>query len=111
MLGGLTGLGRRFTPVGYVERRKKFIFSGNGTADAIDRFLAVRVITVALVPIIFIVMYIWNPFNLEGLVQFLAFVLLSFARLVGPDAILSTTRSEERQHAMQVQLPDVLDFL
>jgi tight adherence protein C len=111
VLGGLTGLGRRFTPVGYVDSvRKKFIFSGNGTADAIDRFLAVRVITVALVPIIFIVMYIWNPFNLEGLIQFLAFVLLSFALLVGPDAILSR-RVEERQHAMQVQLPDVLDLL
>jgi tight adherence protein C len=111
VLSGLTGVGRRFTPVGYVDNvRKKFIFSGNGTADAIDRFLAIRVITVALVPVIFIVMYLWNPFNLEGLVQFVAFVLLSFALLVGPDAILSR-RVEERQHAMQVQLPDVLDLL
>jgi tight adherence protein C len=111
VLGGLTNLGRRFTPVGYVDNvRKKFIFAGNGTADAVDRFLAIRVITIALVPVIFIVAYIWNPFNLEGLIQFLVFVLLSFALLVGPDAILSR-RVEERQHAMQVQLPDVLDLL
>jgi tight adherence protein C len=111
VLGGLTSVGRRFTPTGYVDNvRKKFIFSGNGTADAVDRFLAVRVITVALVPVIFIIMYIWNPFGLKGLVQFLAFVLLSFALLLGPDAILSR-RVEERQHAMQVQLPDVLDLL
>jgi tight adherence protein C len=111
VVGAFTSLGRRFTPVGYVDNvRKKFIFAGNGTADAVDRFLAIRVITVALVPIIFIVTYLWNPFNLEGLIQFLVFVLLSFALLVGPDAILSR-RVEERQHAMQVQLPDVLDLL
>lgn len=111
VVGGLTSLGRRFTPVGYVDNvRKKFIFAGNGTADAVDRFLAMRVITVVLVPILFIVMYLWNPFNLEGLIQFLAFALLSFALLVGPDAVLSR-RVEERQHAMQVQLPDVLDLL
>lgn len=111
VLGGLTSLGRRFTPVGYVDSvRKKFIFAGNGTADAVDRFLAMRVITVALVPVIFILMYIWNPFHLEGLIQFLVFTLLAFALLVGPDAILSR-RVEERQHAMQVQLPDVLDLL
>jgi len=111
VVGAFTSLGRRFTPVGYVDNiRKKFIFAGNGTADAVDRFLAIRVITVALVPVIFIVVYLWNPLGLEGLIQFLAFALLSFALIVGPDAILSR-RVEERQHAMQVQLPDVLDLL
>jgi tight adherence protein C len=111
VLDGLTGLGRRFTPVGYVDNvRKKFIFAGNGSADAVDRFLAIRVITVVLVPVLFIVVYIWNPINLEGLIQFLTFALLSFALLIGPDAVLSR-RVEERQHAMQVQLPDVLDLL
>lgn len=111
VLGGLTSVGRRFTPVGYVDSvRKKFIFAGNGTADAVDRFLAVRVITVALVPILFIVFYIWNPLRLEGMLQLASFALLSFALLIGPDAMLSR-RVEERQHAMQVQLPDVLDLL
>ena len=111
VVSGLTSVGRRFTPVGYVDNiRKKFIFSGNGSADAVDRFLAVRVITVALVPVIFIVMFIWNPLALEGMIQFLAFALLSFALLLGPDAILSR-RVEERQHSMQIQLPDVLDLL
>jgi len=111
VLGGLTSLGRRFTPVGYVDNvRKKFIFSGNGTADAVDRFLAIRVITVALVPVLFIVFYIWNPLRFEGLMQFAVFALVSLALLIGPDAMLSR-RVEERQHAMQVQLPDVLDLL
>jgi tight adherence protein C len=111
VVGGLTSLGRRFTPTGYTDSiRKKFIFAGNGSADAVDRFLAVRVITVALIPIVWIVVYLWNPVNLEGFIQFLVAVLLSVALLLGPDAMLSR-RVEERQHSMQVQLPDVLDLL
>ena len=62
MLGGLTNLGRRFTPVGYADNvRKKFIQAGDGTADAVDRFLAIRVITVAaIIPII------WFSFTCES---------------------------------------------
>jgi len=111
VLGGLTNLGRRFTPVGYVDNvRKKFIYAGNGSADAVDRFLAVRVITVLLTPLAFILMYVWNPIGAEGMTQFLAFALLAFALLAGPDAILSR-RVQERQHELQVSLPDVLDLL
>jgi tight adherence protein C len=111
VVGGLTSIGRRFTPTGYVDNiRRKFIFAGNGSADAVDRFLAVRVITIALIPLVWIGVYLWNPINLEGFVQFLVALLLSVALGLGPDAILSR-RVEERQHAMQVQLPDVLDLL
>ena len=111
VLGGLTNLGRRFTPVGYVDSvRKKFIYAGNGSADAVDRFLAVRVITVLLTPFAFILMYVWNPIGADGMTQFLAFALLAFALLAGPDAILSR-RVQERQHELQVSLPDVLDLL
>jgi tight adherence protein C len=111
VVGGLTNVGRRFTPTGYVDNiRRKFIFAGNGSADAVDRFLAVRVITVALIPLVWIGVYLWNPINLEGIVQFLVALLLSVALALGPDAMLSR-RVEERQHAMQVQLPDVLDLL
>ncbi|MFN8039381.1 MAG: type II secretion system F family protein [Acidimicrobiales bacterium] len=111
VLGGLTNLGRRFTPVGYVDSvRKKFIYAGNGSADAVDRFLAVRVITVLLTPLAFVLMYVWNPIGVDGMTQFLAFALLAFALLAGPDAILSR-RVQERQHELQVTLPDVLDLL
>ncbi|MGZ4718083.1 MAG: hypothetical protein ACXWCB_15455, partial [Acidimicrobiales bacterium] len=53
VLSGLTNLGRRFTPVGYTDNvRQKFIRAGDGTNDAVDRFLAIRVITVAsIIPI------------------------------------------------------------
>src|SRR3954467_6391526 len=50
ILGGLTSLGRRFTPVGYVDNvRKKFIFSGNGSVEAVDRFMAFRVLTIVAI--------------------------------------------------------------
>lgn len=111
VLGGLTNLGRRFTPTGYVDGiRKKFIYAGNGSADAVDRFLAVRVITVLLIPVLFVVVYLWNPFGLEGMVQLAAFALFGFALLAGPDAVLNR-RVEARQHELRIMLPDVLDLL
>ena len=111
VLGGLTNLGRRFTPVGYVDNvRKKFINSGNGSADAVDRFLAVRVVTVFAIIPLFWVFYIWNPIGFEGVTQFAAFGLFFVACILGPDTILSR-RVQERQHDLRVMLPDVLDLL
>jgi len=111
VMGGLTNLGRRFTPVGYTDSvRKKFIFAGNGSADAVDRFLAIRVITILLLPVLFVFVFIWNPVRLDGTMQLLVFALFGFALLVGPDAVLNR-RVEARQHELQVQLPDVLDLL
>jgi tight adherence protein C len=111
ILHGLTNLGRRFTPTGYVDGvRTKFIYAGNPSSDAVDRFLAVRVITVALIPVVFIFAFLWNPLGLEGLMQIGVFLLLSLVFLLAPDAILSR-RVEERQKEIQLQLPDVLDLL
>jgi tight adherence protein C len=111
VLDGLTTLGRRFTPVGYTDNvRKKYIQAGDGSADTIDRFLAVRVITVACIPVAFIGVYFWNPLNVTGLPQTLLFLLLAAALLMGPDAMLSR-RVEERQHDLRIKLPDILDLL
>lgn len=111
VLAGLTNLGRRFTPAGYVDKvRKKFISAGDGSVDAIDRFLAVRVITVALIPLMFVVVYVWNPVQVKGMMQLLVFLLLSAALVLGPDAVLNR-RVEERQYELRVKLPDILDLL
>jgi tight adherence protein C len=111
VLGSLTSLGRRFTPVGYVDSvRKKFIFSGNGSAEAVDRFMAIRVLTVtAIFPLIWF-FYIWNPIGFDGMMQLLCFALFFVACLIGPDTILSR-RVAERQHDLRVKLPDILDLL
>ena len=111
VLGGLTSLGRRFTPTGYVDNvRKKYVQAGDGSAETIDRFLAVRVITVAMLIPIFWFVFFWNPLGTAGLMQWLVFILLAAAMIVGPDALLSR-RVEERQHDLRVKLPDILDLL
>lgn len=111
VLGGLTNLGRRFTPTGYVDGiRQKYIYAGEGSADAVDKFLAVRVITIALVPVAFWFSYIWNPQELSGTIQLLFFGVIALALVLGPDAMLNR-RVDARQTAMRRQLPDVLDLL
>ncbi len=111
VLGGLTSLGRRFTPVGYVDGvRQKFIYAGEGSADAVDKFLAVRVITIALFPVALWFVFIWNPQGLEGTIQLVLFGVIAAGLILGPDAILNR-RVEARQTAMRRQLPDVFDLL
>jgi tight adherence protein C len=105
----LTGLGRRLTPVGYVDQvKEKFVFAGKGSPDAVDRFLAIRVLTVALVPVLFIFIYGFS--GLSGMLSHAVFGLFTLALVLGPDAILNR-QVEERQHELRVKLPDVLDLL
>src|SRR5207245_10462866 len=48
----LTGLGRRLTPVGFVEpHRRKLVVAGKPARDDLDRFLAIRVLSIALIPV------------------------------------------------------------
>ncbi len=109
IMGGLVGLARRFTPVGYIDQvRKRFVASGRLDPAAVDRFLAIRVVTVALIPVNFLFVYfVLQP---PGLLKHAAFLLLSLALFLGPDAVLKR-RVEERKHAIRVSLPDVLDLL
>jgi tight adherence protein C len=111
VLSNLTELGRRFTPVGYVDQiRKKFIQSGEGSADAVDRFLAMRVVAVvSLVPGMWFV-FILNPLGFEGMMQLIVAGLVVLVAVMGPDARLNR-RVQERQHELRVTLPDVLDLL
>jgi tight adherence protein C len=107
----LTSIGRRFTPVGYVDTvRKKFIQAGRGSAEAVDRFMALRVVAiVAIVPMTWFV-FIFNPIGFEGLMQIIVWGLFVALAIFGPDATLNR-RVAERQHELQVTLPDVLDLL
>ena len=51
-MAGLTGLGKRFTPTGYVDKvRVKLISAGKADQESFDRFMAIRVVTVVLAPI------------------------------------------------------------
>ena len=111
VLGGLTSVGRRLTPVGYADSiRTKFIQSGNGSADAVDRFMAIQVVMLASIIPVFWLIYIANPVGLSGFTQLLCFVILCAALIFTPYTLL-TRRVDERQHELRLKLPDILDLL
>jgi tight adherence protein C len=111
VLGALTSLGRRLTPVGYVDGvRQKFVLSGRPNSESVDRFLAIRVVTVAAVPVAFWFCYFWNPLGLSGKTQMGVFGLLGLLLVLGPDASLNR-KVEDRQKTIQRQLPDIIDLL
>lgn len=109
LLNGLTKLGGRFTPVGYVDNvRKKFIYAGKISADGVDRFLASRVITVVAIPFWFVFVALFVPF--EGILRLGTLGLGAALLALGPDSMLNR-KVEERQTEMQRKLPDILDIL
>ena len=111
ILSALTSVGRRLTPVGYVDGvRHKFILSGRPSAAQIDRFLAIRVITVVLVPVSFWFFYIWNPLAIAGKTQLAATALAGLALLVGPDARLNRAVADRQKEILR-GLPDIIDLL
>src|SRR5947209_5459347 len=95
LTGLLTGLGKRFTPEGYVQStRKKLVIAGKPTQDEIDRFLAVRVITIALVPAVAVALFVVKLLDqaaskslLHGKMPVVLFGFLALGLVLGPDAL------------------------
>ena len=111
VLLGLTSVGRRLTPVGYVEGvRHKFVLSGRPSAQMIDRFLAIRVVTVVAAPLSIWFFFFWNPLELTGNTRLGVTALVVLALIIGPDAQLNRA-VEERQTAIRKGLPDIIDLL
>ena len=111
ILAGLTGVGQRFTPAGYVEGAKtKLIRAGYRGPDAADRFMAIRVVTVVAAPIVALAFAWWNPLDWDGLLFLGTIGFILFAFVAGPDAILNR-KVEERQYELRRKLPDVMDLL
>src|SRR4029453_12351646 len=109
VLKGLTALGGRFTPVGYVDTvRQKFVYAGRVSSDGVDRFLAIRVITVVMIPGWFLFVTLFLP--VQGILRLGMLGLGGAMLLLGPDAMLNR-KVEERQYLMQRKLPDILDLL
>ena len=103
----LTDIGRRFTPTGYVDKvRMKFVYAGEPSPDAVDRFLATQVAGV----VVAVVVSLFAIVALDGLFRW---AIIGFALLLGflgPSATLNR-KVEDRQHQLRVKLPDVLDLL
>jgi len=111
LVDGVTGLGRRFTPVGYVEKvKQKLIYAGKPDQAAVDRFLGIRVVTVGLAVLVFLLLFVFNLLGLTGNLRLAVPGLLILGLILGPDSILNR-QVEERQHEIQITLPDVMDLL
>ncbi len=111
VIEGLTGLGKRLTPTGYVEKvRLKFVHMGNPSPQAVDRFLALRVVTVAAAILTFLFVFVINLTPFTGKMQFAVGGLLIAVFLIGPDSVINR-KVEDRQKEIQRSLPDVLDLL
>src|SRR6202012_3640839 len=90
VLHGLTDLGRRFTPVGYVEKvRLKFVYAGEPSAEADDRFLAVRAVTADAAVLSVIITFFTTLIPGEGTSKLLVGGLLVMIFLIGPDSWLN----------------------
>src|ERR1041384_3378891 len=64
VLHTFTGLGRRLSPKGYVEGvRHKFVLLGRLGADPVDRFLAIRFVTVVAILPVWILIKLFLPLS------------------------------------------------
>jgi len=109
VLARFSDLGRRLTPAGYVAKStEKLNHAGKGLAKDVDRFLAVRVVTVLLIPVAFFLCF--GVLHLSGRMGQIAFLFVAMLLILGPDAQLNR-EVEERKYKIQMKLPDVLDLL
>jgi tight adherence protein C len=110
VLSKLITLGRRVSPVGYVNGVKdRFTALGRPEADAVDRFLAVRVVTAVLAPIAALYMFLAGPVT-GGLTKLMVTGMTFAIFWLGPEAVLNR-KVGERQMAIRRALPDTLDLL
>lgn len=111
LVTGLNGIGRRFTPAGYTDKvRQRFVWAGDPDPRSVDRFLAVRVITIALAFVAFLVVFVLGLLPVEGMPKLIVGGVLVGGLVMGPDSMLKK-RVQARQHEIQITLPDVLDLL
>ena len=109
IVSGLIGLARRYTPVGYVEKtKKKLVVSGKFDPVDLDRFLALRVVTIAIIPVALFLFFV--VLGLHGKTGLLVAALSVLFLVLGPDAVLNR-KVQERQESIRRALPDILDLL
>lgn len=108
VFGNATSLGRRFTPVGYVEgARKKLMHAGRRGPEELDRYLAMRAFTIGAIPLAGLIII---ALPIGGRNAILMFALITLALVIGPDARLNAA-ADVRRKQIRRQLPDVLDLL
>lgn len=112
IMKGATPFIRRNAPSGYVDRvREKLIQLGHPTADAVDRFMAVRLFSLLVIPFAFFLFFFTGiPGAVFGRFSLVVFFMLTIITVAGPDAYLNN-RVAARKLLIIQQLPDILDLL
>ncbi|MGH9085231.1 MAG: type II secretion system F family protein [Acidimicrobiales bacterium] len=109
ILSGLTSVGQRLTPKGYLDStRAKLVSAGTGDQASVDRFLAVRVVTFALAPVAAYLTWTYVP--VSGIGRLMATLIVAAIFVIGPDSILDR-KVQDRQFEIRRRLPDVMDLL
>ena len=110
-LSKLTGLGRRFTPTGYVDKvRQKFVLAGVQTPESVDRFIAFKTVSFPAGGVLFILILFFNVLPLQGIMQLIGAVAFGGGLAWGPDLALNHKVDARRAHIMR-SMPDTLDLL
>jgi len=105
----LVGLLKRFLPTDYLDKlRHKLVIAGRSTAEEIDQFLVLRVLSIVAIPVLWLVVLTLT--SLTGKTLLAVVVFIGIAGAIGPDAWLNRVVAE-RQLTMRRKLPDVLDLL
>ncbi|MFV0258944.1 MAG: type II secretion system F family protein [Acidimicrobiales bacterium] len=111
VLTGFGRVGRRFNPPEYVESvRRKHVRAGIATPEAVERFLAVRVLGFAFIPLWLIIVLVVNPLGFAGILKWLVAGIGVVAGAMGPASRLDS-KVKSREQGIQRALPDVLDLL
>ena len=107
-LRGISGLGRRVSPVGYFESvQRRLVLAGRPGPEETDRFLAGRVVTLLLVPVAAAGSFL-SPLSHDS--KLMLFAILGLLLVLGPEALLNR-RADQRQEAIRSQLSNLLDLL
>jgi len=107
----LSRFGGRLNPPDYVESiRQKHTQAGISSPDAVERFLALRLLGFVFVPVFLVVMLVFNPLGVSGMVKWGLIGLGVFVGATGPASTLKK-KIDARQTAIQRALPDILDLL
>ena len=105
----LVRLGRRVSPVDYVNRvRELVVRAGQPEGGAVDRFIARRLLGFVAAPVLFAVAYKTMPAS--PTLKLAAAVLATVAVVVLPKAKLNSAVSD-REARIRKSLPSVLDLL
>jgi tight adherence protein C len=111
LLGAIGRFGSRFNPPDYVEAvRLKHVRAGIYSPERVERFLALRVLFLVLVPVWLAIVFLVNPLQVTGLVQIVLGLIGVVALVFVPNSRLDSL-VKERTLEVQQTLPDVLDLM